>query len=86
MTATPRPTGMRPPVVSRLPEGFAEWAIAQASTHEGLLRADLTKRSGQEAKWGGYLRQVAGEGLRTTIGRDGRDARYIRYWMARKTA
>ena len=74
-------TFQKGPNTAKLPKGFAKDALKQATSPEGLLRVYLVKLSGQQVRWGGYLRQIGGPTLKLKMLRDAKDGRCIRYWL-----
>jgi hypothetical protein len=47
------------PKKDRLADDFAQWASSRAAEASGLSRVELTRRSGQDCRWSGYLTEIA---------------------------
>ena len=62
------------PDVALLPEGFAEWLVAAASSRDGVSRLEIQAKAEQGPRaWREYCRQVAaanGKALTVQGGRD----------------
>jgi hypothetical protein len=64
------------PTVSKLPKGFADWAIKRAMSPDGVMRAELCRKSGQDCSWLIYLERITPPGRKVTIERVGRENRF----------
>jgi hypothetical protein len=49
----------RGPRLDRLPRDFKQRVIAETRTPDGLARSDLTRWTGQDCRWSGYLAEIA---------------------------
>jgi hypothetical protein len=67
-----------PAEANELPAGFDEWAVAQATRPDGLLRTEIKAKVGFERRWMPYLTELAKEtGHAIDMRRDGRFTRFV---------